>query len=126
MRFILLGKFDNEAEAGIGPRPELTGPIGNLIAEMTAAGVLVDTAGLMPSATGVRLRGENGRVTVTDGPFPETKEVIGGYAIVDVASRDEAIAWARRFLQIHIDVLGPSHRSTTEVRPLFEAPAAKA
>jgi hypothetical protein len=91
---------------------------------MTSKGILVETGGLMPSSTGARLRLSGGKVTVTDGPFAEAKELIGGYAIVQVNSRDEAIQLAKRFLQIHADTLGPSYEAVSDVRQMFEAPQA--
>jgi hypothetical protein len=74
--------------------------MGQLIAEMEAAGVLINTGGLAPTGTSLRVRRANGSVTVTDGPFTETKELIGGYAVLNVQSRDELIAWSKRFLDI--------------------------
>jgi hypothetical protein len=90
--------------------------MGRLIGEMTAAGVLLATEGCQPSAKGVRVRSTNGKITVTDGPFTEAKEVIGGFALIQVKSKDEAIEWTRRFL----DVAGDGE---SEVRELHEAPA---
>ena len=74
--------------------------MGQFIEESTRSGVLVATGGLTPSATGARVRSTGGKVTVTDGPFTETKELIGGFAIVRAATKAEAIAQATRFLGV--------------------------
>jgi hypothetical protein len=74
--------------------------MGKLISEMINAGVLIDTGGVMPGGSSLRVRRENGNVSVTDGPFAEAKEVIGGYAVMEVASKDELLSWMRRFLDI--------------------------
>ena len=109
MRFLCVYK----AAEGGPPNPQMMEGMGKLIGEMTAAGVLLGTEGCLPSALGVRVRRDNGKVTVTDGPFTETKEVIGGFALINVKSKDEAIAWTRRFL----DVAGDGE---SEVRQLNE------
>jgi hypothetical protein len=77
--------------------------MGRLMDELTKSGALVETAGLRPTAEGVRVRLSGGRTSVVDGPFTETKEVIGGYAMLEAASLDEAIALTRRFLLVHGD-----------------------
>jgi hypothetical protein len=71
--------------------------------EMTKAGVLLDTAGLRPTSEGVRLRLSRGKLSKVDGPFTETKEVIGGYAMFEAGSKEEAVEWTSRFLKIHGD-----------------------
>lgn len=83
--------------------------------EMAKAGVLVDGAGLMPSSQGFRVEYDaTGRASVTDGPFAETKELIAGYTLIDVASREQALAWARRF-----PAPFPGLACCIEVRPLM-------
>ena len=82
MRFMIMFKANKEYEAGLPPPAELMGAIGKLSNEMTAAGVLLGTGGLFPSSKGVRVRAKGGKLLVTDGPFAETKELVGGYAIV--------------------------------------------
>jgi hypothetical protein len=84
------------------PPPELFEAIMKLGGEATEAGVLLDTAGLLPSASGVRVSLAGGTVTVTDGPFTESKELIS-YALYEVRSREEAIEWASRFIKVHRD-----------------------
>ena len=75
--------------------------MGKLVEEMTRNGQLISTAGLRPTAEGVRVRLRRGKLSTVDGPFMETKEVIGGYAILEAKSKEEAIELTRRFLKIH-------------------------
>ncbi len=82
------------------PTTEEMTAMGKLIDEMTAAGVLLSTEGCMPSAKGARVRLSNGKLTVVDGPFTESKEVIGGFALMETKSKAEAIEWCKRFLQV--------------------------
>jgi hypothetical protein len=96
------------------PSEQLQNDMGKLIEEWTKAGVLVRTAGLRPTREGFRVRNNHGKLTTTDGPFTETKEVIGGYAILDVASKEEAIERTKRFLEIH----GKDWNLECEVRPI--------
>jgi hypothetical protein len=89
--------------------------MGKLIEEMAKAGVLLATDGLQPSSKGARVRISGGKFTVTDGPFTEAKELIAGYAIVQVKSKEEAIEWAKRFLK----VMGEGE---SEIRQMHDAP----
>jgi len=116
MRFILMAKAGSER--AVPPNPELMAAIGKLTEEMTKKGILIDTGGLQPSSKGARLRLAGGKVTVTDGPFTEAKELIGGYAIVQVKSKEEAIELARQFLEIHADILGSSYEAESEIRQM--------
>lgn len=100
MRFLSMVRI---TETGRKPSEKLIGDMGKLMAEMSAVGVLLDTAGLRPTSEGKRVRLSRGRQSVTDGPFTETKEVIGGYAMLKVASMDEALQWTSRFLDVHGD-----------------------
>lgn len=120
MRFMLTANANKNSEAGAPPDPKLMAAIGKLTEDMTKAGVLVGTGGLAPSSMGARIRLAGGKVTVTDGPFTEAKEIIGGYAIVQVKSKQEAIELAKRFWAIHAEVLGPSYVGGGEVRQMFE------
>jgi hypothetical protein len=95
--------FVRVQETGQRPSERLMQDMGKLIEEFMAKGVLVDTAGLHPTSEGVRLRNNHGKLSRTDGPFTEAREVIGGYAIFEVASKDEAIALCNRFLEVHGD-----------------------
>ena len=85
------------------PDERLMNDMGKLLDEMTKAGIMVDTAGLRPTSEGVRLKLSHGKISQVDGPFTETKEVIGGYAIIEVPSMKEAIEVTRRFLDVHGD-----------------------
>jgi hypothetical protein len=101
-----------------GPPPaELFTAIGELAEQATKDGTLVETGGLLPSASGARVQLVDGKVTVTDGPFTEAKELVGGYAIYELRSKDEAIEAARRFMQLHAD-LWPGAEATCEVRQM--------
>jgi hypothetical protein len=83
------------------PTPELLAEMGKFMAEAIAAGVLVATGGLAPTAEGTTIRLDSGTFEITDGPYAESKELIGGWAILEVASKEEAIEWSRRFLAIN-------------------------
>ncbi len=98
MRFMIMVK--GAENAGMPPK-ELMDGIAKLGVEATKAGVLVETGGLMPSAMGAKVRLVKGKLTVTDGPFTEAKEVIGGYAVYELPSRAEAIEWTKRFMELH-------------------------
>ncbi|MFN2571626.1 MAG: YciI family protein [Gemmatimonadales bacterium] len=99
MRFMTIVKT---RETGAQPSPALIDKIMTLGEEASKAGVMGGMGGLAPTALGARARLSKGKITVVDGPFAEAKEVIGGYAIYDVASKKDAIAWTRRFLEAHI------------------------
>lgn len=96
LQFLLIDKADAASEAG-GRSPQLLAALGRLQAEMTAAGVLVKTLPLKPSKTAKRLRFKSNELSVIDGPFTETKELIGGFAVMELADMDEAIAMCRRY-----------------------------
>ena len=91
--------------------------MGEFVGENMKNGVLKDTAGLKPTADGFRVRLSGGKLGVTDGPFSETKEVIGGYALVDVKSRQEALDVATQFMDLH-RIHWPAFEGECEVRPL--------
>ena len=122
MRFMMLVKGDKSYEGGAPPPPALMAAIGALGQEMVKSGHMLEMGGLAPSSAGALLNLEQGAIRVTDGPFAESKEVIGGYAIMRADSRAEAIELARRFLQVHADVLGRSYQGQVEVRQLFDPP----
>ena len=124
MRFMMIHKANANTESMGPPPPELMAALGQLIGEFMAAGKLVSSEGLMPSAMGARVDVGGGKTVVRDGPFAEAKELIGGFAIIDVADKTEAVEIARRWMQIHADVLGPDYRGSGEVRQLFERPGA--
>ena len=112
MRFLSMIRVDERRAQA--PSEELMRDMGKLIEEMTRAGVLVSTAGLRPTAEGVRIRLRGGRLSTTDGPFAETKEVIGGFAILEASSMPEAIELTKRFLRVH----GDEWDVECELRPL--------
>ena len=114
MRFLSIYKT---AERDCPPSAEEMAKMGKLIGEAMQAGWLLGTEGCLPSALGARVRSSNGKVTVTDGPFPESKELIGGFAILRANSKEEAIELTRQFLQVAGD-------GECELRQLYDAPAA--
>jgi hypothetical protein len=116
MRFMTLVKSAENA----GPPPQaLMDAIGKLGQEATKAGVLVEMGGLFPTVAGARVRISRGKLTVTDGPFAEAKEVVGGYAVFDLKSKDEAIKQAVRFMELHKQHW-PGWEGETEVRQIFD------
>ena len=119
MKFMLMMKASREFEAGEPPSPELMAAMGPYVEKMAQRGILVETGGLFPSVRGTRVSFANDTFTVTDGPFAETKELIGGYAIVEVASKDEAVRVTREFLQMHRDILGPGYAAESEIREMM-------
>jgi len=100
MRFLSMIRIDETT--GQVPSEQLMADMGKLIEELTGTGQLVSTAGLRPTAEGVRVRlHRGGKLSVVDGPFTETKEVIGGYAILEAQSKAQAVELTRRFLEVH-------------------------
>jgi hypothetical protein len=114
MRILGLLKADKHSEAGAPPSKELLERMGKFIEEITKAGVMLATDGLQPSSKGARVKLSGGKVTVTDGPFTESKELVASYALFQVKTMAEAIEWTKRFL----NVLGEGE---CELRPIFEA-----
>jgi hypothetical protein len=110
MRFLSIYRT---AETGEPPTPEMMAAMGQLVEEMTSSGVLLATEGCLPSALGARVRLASGNITVTDGPFTESKELVAGFALLEVGSKEEAIEHTRRFLQICGD-------GECELRRIFE------
>ena len=113
MRFLSIYK---SAERGVPPTQEEMAKMGKLIEEGMKAGWLLGTEGCLPSALGARVRSSNGNLTVTDGPFTESKELVGGFAILQAKSKQEAVELLKQFLQ----VVGEGE---CELRQLYEAPA---
>jgi hypothetical protein len=103
-----------DEKTGQKPSERLMNEMGKLMEEMIRDGVLISTAGLRPTKDGVRVRSRHGRLSTTEGPFTEAKEVIGGYAILEAPSLKEAIKLTERFLQVH----GDEWDLECEVRPL--------
>jgi hypothetical protein len=122
MRFMILVKATKDTEAGVTPEAGVTQPE-KLIAEMATyheelakAGSLLDASGLQPSSKGWRIQYSGGKRTVIDGPFAETKELIAGYTLIQMKSREEALEWTRRFP----NPAGEGADGEIEVRQLFE------
>lgn len=118
MRYMMMIKATKEYEAGIPPNPQLMAGMGKLTEEMTKAGVLLASEGLQPSSTGTRIKLSDGKRIVTDGPFAETRELIGGYAILQARSKEEAIKMADRVVGVHIEAGIKDFEM--EMRPLFD------
>ena len=122
MKFMTMVKSSEKS----GPPPQaLMSAIAKLGEEAGRKGVMVQMGGLMPTPFGARVRVAGGTISVTDGPFTEAKEVIGGFAVYDVPSKEEAIYWTRRFMEVHQEHW-PEWEGETEIRQLYEAPPAGA
>jgi hypothetical protein len=114
MRFMILVKANADSEAGVMPPHEIFMAMADYHEQLAKAGVLLDANGLRASSKGFRIRYSGGNRTVIDGPFTETKELLAGYTIIQVKSREEALEWARRFPNPH------NEDSEIEVRQMFE------
>ncbi len=117
MRVMMIVKGDQEP--GELPSEELLAAMGRYNEELTKAGVLLDLAGLHPSAEGVRVKFSGGKTTVVDGPFTEAKETVAGYWILKVTSMDEAVEWAKR-LPVEAAEHETGQESEVEIRQIFE------
>jgi hypothetical protein len=113
MKILGMLRADASSEAGARPSRELIERMGTFVGEITKAGVMLSTNGLHPSSKGKRVRLANGKFTVIDGPFTESKELVASYALFQVKTMEEAVHWTRRFLE----VLGEGE---CELRPIFE------
>ncbi len=115
MRFMIIRKADKNTEAGIMPSEELLAAMGKYNEELVKAGALIDASGLQPSSKGARVTFSGGKPTVSDGPFIETKELIAGYSIIQVKSKQEAIEWVKRWPPLdgggHVEI---------EIRQMFD------
>jgi hypothetical protein len=116
MRFMILVKATADSEAGVMPEASLIAAMGAYHEELAKAGVLLDATGLQPTSKGWRIRYSGGQRTVIDGPFTESKELLAGYTLIQVRSREEAMEWARRFPA----PFGEGNEGEIEVRQLFE------
>jgi len=115
MRFMILVKANKDSEAGVPPSSELIEQMGKYNQELVNAGVLVAGEGLQSSSKGARVRFSGSQRTVVDGPFAETKELVAGFWIFKVKSKDEAIEWVKRCPNPH-----PNAESEIEIRQIFE------
>jgi hypothetical protein len=113
MRFMLIRKADKETEAGILPSAEFMAAMMKYNEELAKAGVLLQGEGLKASSNGARVNFAGGKPTVTDGPFTETKELIAGFTMIQVNSKEEAIEWVKRWPAIDAE-------AEIEIRQLFE------
>lgn len=127
MRFMMMIKNDEQAEAGVMPDEKLFEAMGQYNQALIDAGALLDAAGLLPSSKGVKIKFRGGKPTVTDGPFAEAKEVIGGYWIIKAKSLNEAVEWAKRCFRTVEEIAGPQvgnpqgdGTGEIEVRQLFD------
>ena len=116
MRFMIIVKANKDSEAGVMPSQKLLAEMGAFHEELHKAGVLLDATGLRASSLGWRIQYSGGKRTFTDGPFTEAKELIAGYTLIQVKSREEAMEWSRRYP----NPAGEGGQCEIEVRQLFE------
>lgn len=116
MRYMMFIKHTEDYKIETVPQ-SLFDAMGEFVGEAMKNGSIIDTAGLQPTAKGKRVRLAAGKISVIDGPFTETKEIVGGYALVEAKSYDEAIALATRFMDVH-RIHWPAFQGECEVRPL--------
>jgi hypothetical protein len=112
MRFMVLVKADKDSEAGVLPSTELLAEMGKFNEELVKAGVMLAAEGLQPSSKGARVKFSGKKRTVTDGPFTEAKELVAGFWLWQVKSKEEAIEWLKR---------APFEETEVEIRQVFEA-----
>lgn len=116
MRFMIIVKATKDSEAGVMPGEKLMATMAKYHEELAKAGALLDGSGLQPSSKGWRINYTGDKYSVIDGPFAENKELIAGYTIIQVKSREEAIEWTKRFP----NPAGEGKPAQIEVRQLFE------
>ncbi len=116
MRFMIVVKATRDSEAGVLPHEKILTEMAKYHEELQKAGVLLDASGLQASSKGWRIRYSGQKRTVVDGPFTEAKELIAGYSVIQVKSKEEAMEWARRFPNPALD----GKEGEIEVRQLFE------
>ena len=117
MKFMIMVRASNDTEAGVMPKDDgLFKQMVDYHEELAKAGALVDGSGLKPSSQGWRIRYSGKRTSLVDGPFAETKELVAGYTIINVKTREEAIEWTRRFPNPSVD----GGEAEIEVRPFYE------
>jgi hypothetical protein len=102
-RYLSMIRVDEQNLPDLAASPEFGERMGALFEEITKAGVMLDTAGLTPTSEGTRITWTGGTLSYIDGPFTESKEVVGGYAILQAKDKAEALEWVKRFLQVHPD-----------------------
>jgi len=115
MRFMIIRRADQQTEAGAMPSEKMLTLMGNYMKEISDAGILLAGEGLKPSSEGARVKFTNGKPRVIDGPFSETKELIAGYMLIRADSKEDAIAWAKRWPALDLE-----QNVELEIRQLFE------
>jgi len=115
MRFMIIRRADQQTEAGAMPSEQMLTLMGNYMKEISDAGLLLAGEGLKPSSEGARVKFTNGKPRVIDGPFSETKELIAGYMLIRADSKEDAIAWAKRWPALDLE-----QNVELEIRQLFE------
>ncbi len=120
MQFLM--KMLMDVDKAFQPSARLMSEIAKFTEETARAGKLIQTGGMASSAKIVKINAAGGRLTVTDGPYAEAKEQVGGYAIVDVASHAEAVELGRRFMEIHLNILGASFVADSEIQEMYPMP----
>ena len=113
MRFMVIVKANEDSESGILPDEKILTEMGKFNEELVKAGVMLDGAGLHPSSKGARIRFAGGKPSVSDGPFTESKEVVGGFWMIQVKSKEEAVEWLKRCPVVGDEMI--------EIRQVFEA-----
>jgi hypothetical protein len=116
MKFVVIRKADPDTEAGVMPTEQLVTDMLKYNEEMIKAGVMLDGMGLQPSVKGARVKFANGKPTLIDGPFAETKELVAGFSLIQVRSREEAIEWVKRWPPID-----GGGNVEIEIRQVYEA-----
>ena len=116
MRFMIIRRADKNTEGGVMPDPKLLEAMGAFHEEMAKAGVLLDGMGLHPTAKGALVKFSGGKPRITDGPFAEAKELIAGFSMIQVKSKEEALEWVKRW-----PAIGTESEVELEVRQVFEA-----
>ncbi|MEU4337196.1 YciI family protein [Micromonospora lupini] len=117
---MMMHKLDENLPGAFNPSPEFMARMEGFMKEVAQAGILVAAEGLCPTVTdATRITVSGGKTTVTDGPFTETKELIAGFALVDVRSHEEAVEWGRRFVDVFAATIGEVE---VDIRRVYEAP----
>ena len=116
MKFMIIVKATKDTEAGVMPKESMFAAMASYHEDLVKAGVLLDATGLQPTSKGWRIRYSGSKRSVVDGPFTETKELIAGYTLIQVKTREEALEWSRRFP----NPVGEGLDAEVEVRQLFE------
>ena len=119
MRYMIIVKGPENLAASGPPPASLVEEVGRSCEELTRKGTMVSFGGLQPTSTGARMRITNGQLVTTDGPFAEAKEVIGGFTILEVASKEEALEYARDFMEMH-RAHWPTWQGEIEIRLMYE------